>query len=140
MDFDKMQPVTTGASEESVTKWWPTKDTKEGEIVTGVYIGKFTTAGNGRFGESTTYKLKGDKEVYGVKALTVINTAFQNMPQGTTVGIRYNGKKDGKNGTQYKDFEVRVAQAAVSDNVKAVQAVVPGAEPVQLDLTEIPFD
>jgi hypothetical protein len=132
-EFEKMQPLSSSNTGERITRYWPGKasEREEGDIVSGEYIGN-VTFGSGD-DQATLYKLRdngqnaSDTEIIGVRESAVIKTAFDTIVPGMRVAIRYNGKRTGKNGRQYNDFEVRCLPP---DN----------KEEETVDLTEIPFD
>ena len=131
-EFEKGTPVTTAGDGERISQSWPAKaaERKEGDTVVGVYVGDITF-GKGTEDEATYYKLLENGAVIGVRASAIIRDAFETMPKGTRVGVRYNGKKSGKNGRQYNSFEVRIL---------AEPAAFKSPEPSQeIDLTDIPF-
>ena len=123
-DFESMTPVTGGSEESRITTYWPGKaaDRKEGMFAAGTYVGS-VTFGEGTDDESTRYKLKSQdgKEIY---------RAFADIPVGSFVAIRFNGKKTGKNGRQYNDFEVRVTDKPPTQSVEVAPGV--SGEPITL--------
>lgn len=130
-EFEKGAPVNV-SNGERITRYWPAKaeERKEGDTVVGKYVGSVTFKA-GTPDEATLYKLVEGDEVIGVNASAVIRDAFETMPVNTRVGVRYNGKKMGKNGRQYNSFEVRIL---------ADTATTKSPEPSQeIDLTDIPF-
>lgn len=132
-DFESMTPVTGGSEESRITTYWPGKaaDRKEGMFAAGTYVGS-VTFGEGTDDESTRYKLRSQdgKEIYGVQDSAVIVRAFADIPVGSFVAIRFNGKKAGKNGRQYNDFEVRVTDKPPTQSVEVAPGV--SGEPITL--------
>ena len=59
------------------------------------------------------YKLENDGEVIGVASSASIDRQMENIPVGTIVGIRYNGKKQAKSGVFFNDFDVRVDRTSL---------------------------
>ena len=140
MNFDEMTPVSAGAAER-ITDYWPGRaDARtDGMTVVGEYIGS-VTFDEGTDDEGTVHKLRKGEQIFGVSGGVVIERAFKDITVGSTVGVRFNGKKRSeKSGRMYNDFEVRVA--ARPDGVQAAEAVVGQSEMVPKDeLETLPFN
>lgn len=103
--------VTGGGS---ISTYWPAKasERKEGDSVIGVYRDKMSRK-NPDGSDSVLYVLEGaDGNKVGVNSSTTIARAFEQIPQGSTVKIVYEGKaRSQKTGREYNNFKVYVDDA-----------------------------
>lgn len=110
----------TGGS--NITSYWPKKaaERKEGDSVTGIYRNKMTRK-NPDGSDSVLYVLESKDGKIGVNSSATIARAMEQIPEGTTVKIVYNGKaRSQKTGREYNDFKVYMddsAQAPAEDDV-----------------------
>ena len=128
-DFDQMTPIQQQGEFKRITRYWPGKasERKEGDTVVGKYLEKFTF-NKDTAKESVVYKLENDGEVIGVASSASIDRQMENIPVGTIVGIRYNGKKQAKSGVFFNDFDVRVDRTSLE-----VAETIESGEQITLD-------
>ncbi len=73
------------------------KDMVEGQELSGIYRGTFTT--NGKFGEQIVHKLEtADGSAVGINGNGMLNKKLALVPAGTPVTIVYNGREEIKKG------------------------------------------
>lgn len=104
----------TGGS--NINSYWPKKaaERKEGDSVTGVYSSKMTRK-NPDGSDSVLYVLQTSDGKVGVNSSAMIARAMEQIPEGTTVKIVYNGKaRSQKTGREYNDFKVYMDDSAES--------------------------
>ena len=105
--------------------YWPKKATerKEGDEITGVYTRKDTrVAPDGS--QSVLYVLKTKDGMIGVNSSAMIARAMEQIPEGSTVKIVYNGKaRSAKTGREYNDFRVYMDDATPAEEHEAGEHV-----------------
>lgn len=123
---------TSGAMD----SYWPGKaaDRTEGMSVTGTLMEKRqTTRPDGTDDHLWVLKDEEGKSI-GVNSAAGLDRAMDTITNGSLVRITFLGKKMGKNGRQFNDFQVDVAETA-GDNAGGDTA----AEDKPVNLEEIPF-
>lgn len=98
----------------------------EQKVIFGTYKAKKVNVGPNN---SNVYVIKEDdkEEDTGVWGSTVLDGRFEEIPIGSRVKIEYLGEEKGKRAT-YKNYKVVYVP---NKDLAAVQAVIPGAEPVE---------
>ena len=81
----------------------PTHNFEETPELVGEYMGKRENVGKH---SSTIYTFLVNKNPVGVWGSTVLDSRLANLEGNELVKIVYKGKAKGKDGTEYKDFEV----------------------------------
>lgn len=121
---------TSGAMD----SYWPGKaaDRTEGMFVVGTFKQKRnTTRPDGS--EDHLWVLQGeDGKSIGVNSAAGLDRAMETITEGSLVRITFLGKKMGKNGRQFNDFQVDVAETAD-------EATKPDDGQKPLDPAELPF-
>lgn len=82
------------------------------EPIQGVYVSKQTNVGPN---ESNMYNIKTDKGTVGVWGSTVIDSKFEQVPQGAEVRIKSLGMATGKSGKEYADYEFQYREVPMTE-------------------------
>lgn len=101
------------------------KPENEGDTIQGTLKAVKTDVG---INKSNVYVIQTEdaEDPMSVWGSTVLDTKFQEIPVGSEVKIEYLGTVKGKGPKPYKDFKVLYKP---NEALKAVQDVMPGAEP-----------
>lgn len=99
-----------------VARTWPEKEKplREGDSIEGEYVEQLTDIGSHK---SNVYVLNINGERVGVWGSTVIDARMENVQIGMIVGFEYLGMERSKNGSEYKNFMVAVAEPDSGEQV-----------------------
>lgn len=106
MAFKEIKDNNSG----NISEYFPKKasERKVGDNVVGVYKGtKEITRPDGS--SDTLYVLEGEKGLIGINSSSVIATKMEQIAEGMTVKVQYEGKaRSAKTGREYNNFSVWV--------------------------------
>lgn len=122
----------------STDNMWNGGDLKEGASVEGVYVKKRTNVGKH---DSNVYHLETDKGEVGIWGSTVLNAHFDEIAIGSEVQIKFLGLEKTKDGTEFKNYQVRytIAKADTGES-KGGDTAAGNVDKVFPDAEEAPVD
>jgi hypothetical protein len=128
MAFKVVNGQTAEGGEGATLYRWTTRS----QTLVGIYEGVCA----GKYGPDSIIKLRTPEGPVDVPNGTVLRSALKKLTVGALVQIVYLGKRRGKSGAEYMDFEVSVDDGPVGGVVTASTAPDPYAELVQRIRTE----
>lgn len=101
------------------------KPEAEGDTIQGIYVMKKENVG---VNASNVYVVRKGDEDLSVWGSTVLDTKFQEIPEGAEVKIEFVGMVKGKGPKPYKDFrvdyrEVPMKEAGTDEDIQALKDV-----------------